>query len=108
MKIKVSKTFAKFINDTAKELNFKVSAKVVELSENSYRWNVDSDIFRALDYGDYDISNRTGKAIMLVYPEDYFACPNYLTTYQLTQEFKRNSVSSLEDLKNMIKNMCEI
>ena len=108
MKIKVSKTFAKFINDTAKELNFKVSAKVVELSENSYRWNVDSDIFRALDYGDYDICSRTGKAIMLVYPEDYFACPNYLTTYQLNQEFKRYNVSSLEDLKSMIKNMCEI
>ena len=108
MKIKVSKTFAKFINDTAKELNFKVSAKVVELSENMYRLHVDCDLFRALDYGDFDICTRTGKAIMLVYPENYFACANYLTTYELNQEFKRYNVSSLEDLKSMIKNMCEI
>lgn len=108
MKIKVSKTFAKFINDTAKELNFKVTAKVVELSENSYRWNVDNDLFRAFDFGDYNICTRKGKAIMLVYPENYCACANYLTTYQLNQEFKRYNVSTIEDLKSMIKNICEI
>lgn len=108
MKIKVSKVFADFINQTAKELNFKVSAKVVELSENVYRFHVDSNIFNAYDNNDYNINNGKIKAIMLVYPENYFSAPNYLTTYQLTKEFKRRNVSDVAGLKNMIREMCEI
>jgi len=108
MKIKVSKVFAEFINTTAKELNFKVTAKVVELSENSYRWNVDLDIFRAYDYGDVNDKNGKFKAIMLVYPENYYAVPNYLTTYQLIKEFKRLHISTVAELKEMIKGLCEI
>ena len=108
MKIKVSKVFADFINQTAKELNFNVSAKVVELSENSYRWNVDLDIFRAYDYGDVNDRNGKFKAIQLLYPENYFAAPAYLTTYQLISEFKRLHVSTVAELKDMIKGLCEI
>ena len=108
MKIKVSKVFADFINKTAKELGFEVSAKVVELSENMYRLHVSYDIFRAEDFGDYNYNTGKYKAIKILYPENYFACPNYLTTYQLTQEFKRNNVSTISELKEMIKNICEI
>ena len=108
MKIKVSKVFADFINKTAKEMNFKVSAKVVEFSENMYRLHVSYDIFRAEDFGDYNYNTGKYKAIQLIYPEDYYACANYLTTYQLTQEFRRYNVSTISELKDMIKNICEI
>lgn len=108
MKIQVSKVFAKFINDTAKELGFEVYAKVVELSRNSYMWNVDSDLFRAMDYGDYNYGRDTAKAIMLTYPENYYAMPQYLTSYSLNKEFKRCGVSDIEGLKAMVKNMCAI
>ena len=108
MKIKVSKVFADFINKTAMELNFPVHAQVVNLSENSYRWNVTTNIWDAEEYGDYDWTKGTFKAIMLTYPEDYYACPGYLTTKELNKEFKRLNVSDMDGLKNMVRGLCEI
>ena len=108
MKIKVSKVFADFINKTAKEMNFAVSAKVVEFSENMYRLHVSTDVWAAYDYNDYNVNNGKYKAIMLTYPENYCACANYLTTDQLTKEFRRLHVATVDDLKNMIRNLCEI
>ena len=108
MKIKVSKAFAKFINDTAKELGFEVFAKVVELSTNQYKINVDYDLFRAYDYGDFNSAKGTYKALCLSYPESYYSCGQYLSTYELNQEFKRMGVSDLIGLKKMIRELCEI
>ena len=108
MKIKVSKTFAKFINETAKEMGFEVLAKVVEFSENAYKWNVSYDVFRAYDYGDFDFSKGTYKAICLSYPASYYSCNRYLTTYELNKEFKSAGVQDIEGLKAMVRNMCEI
>ena len=108
MKVKVSKVFANFINKTAKELNIKVTAKVVEYSQNEYKWNVDYNLFRAYDYGDYNIENGKYKAIMLLYPEEYYATPKFLTTCELTKEFHRMKVQTVAELQSMIKAMCEI
>lgn len=108
MKIKVSKVFADFINKTAKEMNFAVSAKVIELTENMYCFHVDSNIFHAYDYNDVNENNGKFKVIILTYPGNYYAVPNYLTTYQLTKEFKRRNITDVNGLKNMIRNLCEI
>ena len=108
MKIKVSKAMAKFINECAKEMGFKVSAKVVEYGMNEYKWNVDYDLFRAYDYGDYDVCKGTYKAILLTYPASYYAASVHLTTYQLNSEMKRYNVCDVEGLKSMIKSICEI
>lgn len=108
MKIKVSKVFADFINKTAEELNFSVHAQVVNLTENNYRLNVDYNIWDAQAYGDYNSNKGTFKAIRLSYPDDFCACPHYLTTKELNKEFKRLNVSDVEGLKNMISNICEI
>ena len=108
MKIKVSKAFASFINKTAKEMGFNVAAKVVQMSANQYKWNVDLDLFHAEDFGDYDFTTGMFKAICLTYPANYYANPQYLTTYALNREFKRNNITSVEGLKQMVKTMCEI
>jgi len=108
IKVMVSKRFAKFINDTAKELGFEVSAEVVSLSENAYKWNVTMDYDNAYENGDYDWNSGEFKAIMLTYPETYYAMPQYLTTHSLNKEFVRMGVQSADDLKRMIRQMCEI
>lgn len=108
IKVMVSKRFAKFINDTAKELGFEVCAEVVTLSPNQYKWNVTLDYENAYDNGDYDWANDEFKAIMLTYPETYYANPQFLTTHSLNREFERVGVESADDLKRMIRNMCEI
>lgn len=109
MKVKVSKVFAKFINDTAKELGFKCEASVVTMSERGYRLNVGLDAaLDAEDNGDYDWAEDEYKVIKVLYPEEYYAMPTYLTTASLTKEFRRRKVSTEEELQQMLRDMCEI
>jgi hypothetical protein len=109
MKIKVSKVFADFINKTAKELGFKAEAKVVTMSERGYCLNVGLDAAQdAENYGDYDWRKDEYKAIRVCYPYEYYAMPRYLTTAALVREFRRSSVQTIEELKTMLRDMCEI
>ncbi len=109
MKVKVSKVFAKFINDTAKELGFKCEAQVVTMSERGYRLNVGLDAaLDAEDNGDYDWAEDEYKVIKVLYPEEYYAMPTYLTTASLTKEFRRRGVTNADELKQMVRSMCEI
>lgn len=105
MKIQVSKVFADFINKTVPN----VEASVRKMSENEYRMHV--GCFAAWDaeqYGDYDWQTGKFKAIVVLYPDDYYACPRYITTKELDNEFKRRGVRDAEGLKSMIKDMIEI
>lgn len=107
MKVKVSKVFAAFINKAAKELGFKCSASVVTMGERAYRLNFGMNaMFDAMDYGDYDCGDY--KAIRIDYPYGYCAAARYLTTAQLNREFARRGVRNEVDLKEMVREMCEI
>ena len=109
MKVKVSKVFADFINRTAKELGFKAEASVVKMSERAYRLNVGLNaILDALDTDDYDWDEDEFKVLRVTYPEEYCACPQYLTTALLTSEFRRRGVNDADGLKSMVRSLCEI
>ena len=109
MKVKVSKVFAAFINKAAKELGFNAHASVVTMSARLYRLNIGLDAWLdAEDYGDYDWGEGEYKAIRVDYPGEYYAMPKYLTTAELTKEFRRRQVSTTDDLKDMVRDMCEI
>lgn len=104
MIIKVSKTFAKFINETSKMRGLGACAEVVEFSESAYRWNV------SMHDGFTDYNPNTGKykAIQITFPADFYACPIYLTTEQLTREFRRYNVQNINDLRCMIQDLIEV
>ena len=105
MKVKVSKVFADFINKTVKD----VEARVVKMSENQYRMNLGGfAVWDAEEFGDYDWQTGEYKAIVVVYPYDYYACPRYISTKELTKEFKRRGVRDAEGLKEMVKDMIMI
>ena len=106
MNIAVTKVFASFINKTAKEMGFKAYAEVVEMSDRQYQLCV-GDIYDAYDYRDYTGAGNL-KAIMVCYPDDYYACPHYLSTKTLVREFKRRGIRTLDELKDMLKDMLEI
>lgn len=109
MKVKVSKVFADFINKTTKELGIKCEAQVVTMSERGYRLNVGLDaMLDAQDTGDYDWAEDEYKVIRVCYPDGYYAMPQYLTTASLNKEFRRMGVTTADELKQMIKGMCEI
>ena len=105
MNIQVSKVFADFINKTVPN----VEASVRKMSENEYRMHVGSlAVCLAAQYGDYDWQTDKYKAIVVLYPDDHYACPRYITTKELHEEFKRRGVKDAEGLKSMIKDMIEI
>ena len=103
MKIQVSKVFADFINKTVKG----VDAQVVKLTDRQYRFNC-GDPWDAGEHGDYDWQTGLYKAILVCYPADYYACPRYVSTKELTGEFRRQGVKDWEGLKEMLKDMLTI
>lgn len=109
MKIKVSKVFADFINKTANELGFSAEASVQRMSERGYVLNVGMAAqLDADDYGDYDWAEDEYKVIRVVYPAEYYACPQYLTTKSLTDEYRRRGVSTIDELKLMLKDILSV
>lgn len=99
MIIKVSKRFAKFINETATERKVNFFAEVVEISPDRYSYTVGD-----LDSGEIDYNSQTGKirTIKINYPVEYYANPVFVSTDDLTRNFRRYHVQDIEGLKDMI------
>lgn len=105
MKIQVSKVFAKFMNETFKENGLNYRAEVVTMPENLYHFHV-GNVWGA--WYDYDHTTGKYKAIRVEYPVNFYACPLYLTTSRLNNQYERFNVKTLEDLKRMLREICEI
>ena len=106
MNIAVTKTFARFINKTAKEMGFKAHAEVIALRSNVYSFATGVDLW---DAGrDYDYETGTCKVIEVSYPYEYHATRKMLTTYELTREFRQRGVKTVEELQEMLRDMLEI
>ena len=108
MNIQVSKVFAKFINKTAKEMGFEAHAEVVLLPYEGYSFYTGQSVVDASFSGDYDWETRDFKTIKVTYPDNYYACPVYLTTKGLVEEFRSRGVKTLEELKDMLREMLEV
>jgi hypothetical protein len=106
MNIQVSKTFANFINKTAKEMGFKAHAVVITLSSQAYKFHTGTDLW---DAGiDLDLATGRCKVIMVEYPGLYYACTRFLSTHRLTEEFRRRDVKTEGELKAMLRDMLEV
>lgn len=106
MKIQVSKTFAKFINDTAKEMGFEAHAQVIALRSSAYTFATGTDRW---DGGcDYDWKTGTYRVIEVSYPYDFYATRKFLTTYALNLEFRKRGVKTVDELKAVLRDMLEI
>ena len=106
MYVQVSKTFAAFINKTAKQKGFKARAEVVEVTENFYKWNV--DIFGPRDDRDYNWTTGKYKVIAVEYPGDYYAPVRYLSTDELINEARAAGVHDIASCQDMIYNLLAI
>lgn len=107
MKVKVSKVFAQHLNSIKDYLDIDV-ARVVSMDEHQYRLNVTTDTIEAMIRGDYTYDTRMYKAIRIDYPAEYYACPRYLTTKELNDEFARHNVKDIDGLNRMLKSIIEI
>lgn len=108
MNIAVTKTFARFINKTAKEMGFEAHAEVVLLPYEGYSFYTGQSVVDASFSGDYDWETRDFKTIKVTYPDSYYACPVYLTTKGLVEEFRQRGVKTVEELQEMLRDMLEV
>ena len=106
MKIQVSKVFAKFINDTAKEMGFETHAEVIALRSSAYTFATGTD--RWDGECDYCYETDTYRVIEVSYPWDFYATRKFLTTYALNLEFRKRGVKTVDELKAMLRDMLEI
>jgi len=106
MNIAVSKTFARFINQTAKALNFEAHAEVVAIPSSAYEFVTGTSLWDAGN--DYDITTGTCRVIEVSYPYEFYATRKFLTTYELCREFKKRRVETVEELQEMLRDMLEI
>lgn len=106
MYIKVSKVFADFVKKTAHEKGFRASARVVVIPESHYQLLTGCDLWDAVYYRDVTVNGI--RAIEISYPYGYYAPCRYLTTATLVQEFRSRRVQSVDDLKEMVRDLVEI
>lgn len=99
MKVKVSKVFAKFVNETAKEFGKKFRAEVQTRQLRPYENWCDED---------YNWTTNEVRELVVTYPYEYYACPKVVRTDELVAEFNRRGVKSWDGLKRMVIDMFEI
>ena len=81
MKVKVSNPMVKFLNAHINGMKFVLEKYTVD----NYRITVDYDLFR----NETDYNTKTGlmSTIKVLYPNEYYAMPYYLTTRELNKLF---------------------
>lgn len=99
MKVKVSKVFADFVNETAKEFG-----KCFHAYVRKRRVSVWSNFCDA----DYDWETSMQRELVVGYPIDYYAGERVVHTDELLAEFNRRGVKDWAGLQQMVIDMFEI
>ena len=104
MQVKVSKTMVKFLNNNLlKSKGYK--AVFNEMTTDQYFLSVSYDI---MDHeNDYNYNTGKMKSIKILYPDNYYAVPRFLTTNDLVKIFK-NSDKTVQGFLNELWNEIEI
>lgn len=87
MKVQATRVMANALNKGAREHGKAYAFRHITVTPQEYERYIDSDLFTAEDYGDYNASTGKLRAIKVVYPDEYYAMPRYLTTRALNREF---------------------
>lgn len=88
MKIQATQVMAREIAKAAKAKGLEYKVKQVMLTDREYGWYV-GDIYDAEDYGDYSDTTNKYRAIRIEYPDNYYACPRYISTMELHHLFSK-------------------
>lgn len=99
MKVKVSKVFAKAVNEIAakygKRFHAEVRTRRVRVCEY-------------VDWIDMDANTGGVRELVVSYPSEYYACEQCFKTSDLLREFRRQGVKTWEQFERMIVDMFEI
>ena len=99
MKVKVSKVFAKAVNEIAEKYGKRFHAEVRTRGVRPYENWCDAD---------YNWDTDEVRELVVTYPAEYYACPRYVRTDELLAEFNRRAVKTWAEFEQMIVDMFEI
>lgn len=105
MLVASTKKMAKMLSEAVKNKGYKV--KYITVNAEEYRWYI-GDIFDAEYYGDWLPETNKFRAIEIVYPEDYYATPRYLTTQEIRNTRRQFRCETIEDLIERLAETVEI
>lgn len=105
MKAKVSKVMASTLNKEAKKQNKLFHFFYTEMDYEHYRYLVDFDVIN--HENDYSLESNIFKVIKVVYPDNWYCAPGYLTTNDLAKMAK-NAKNSYERFINNVFDNVEI
>lgn len=79
MRVQASKTLTAWLNNQFKQHNIPYKAIYTAMTQREYDWQVGDTSMDTLGY-DYNFTTGKYRVIKILYPDNYYACPNYLTT----------------------------
>ena len=100
MQVRVTKKMA---NEITKRTGY--SASVVKFTYPEYQQYV--TLYPEYEDSDYDIETELFSAIRILYPEEDYACPKYLTSRDLNRMYYL-STGAIDDFFRVVKKEIEI
>lgn len=79
MRVEATKTLTAWLNNQFKQHNIPYKAVYATMTQREYDWQVGDTSMDTLEY-DYNFTTGKYRVIKILYPNDYYACPQYLTT----------------------------
>ena len=101
MKLTTTKTFANFLQKQFK--NYKFSQE--KLTESQFSFYVDYDIYE--NEPDYDYETNKYNVIKVLYPQNYYATPTYITTKLINILYKKAN-NNFDTFLKLLKDEIEI
>ena len=98
MKVKITKTLAKTLNKEIKDFDI----EYVEMNFNQYKAFVNYRPFENEE--DYDYAKDKFKVFRVIYPDEYYACNQYITSKDLKRIFNYCSDNKLKTFVNELRN----
>lgn len=105
MKIAATTTMTKALNDGFKRKGVGYKAKYVKYDERAYAWYV-GDVYEAEEYGDFNYNTGEYRAIVIIYPDNYYACERTLSSRELNDLYENGD--SLEHYVDKVIESVEV
>ena len=96
MKAIVSKVMAKTLNNALNTIDMKIEYH--EMSYEAYSTFVSYDTLEHTN--DWNFEKSVFKVLRIIYPEEYYAMPQYATTNDLQRILRNTSKNTLEEFVN--------
>lgn len=87
MRVEATKTLTAWLNNQFKQHNIPYKAVYATMTQREYDWQVGDT---SMEY-DYNFTTGKYRVIKILYPDNYYACPQYLTTTLLLLKLARNT-----------------